>query len=188
MPGSIYETLYDIAAEQYGLVTADDAREHGVPMSRLVNMARRGTLERRSHGVYRVHSFPPSPLDLYMEAALWPIGARGVLSHETALDLHGLSDVNPTKIHITLPPHHRPRRNVPKLYVIHHANLEPDEVTAFEGIPIVTPERAIRDSYESHIGPALIRQAIDDAARRGLLSTTRADHLREDLLAPAGVR
>ncbi len=38
-----------------------------------------------------------------MEATLWPRGAHGALSHETALDLYGLSDVNPAKIHITVP-------------------------------------------------------------------------------------
>lgn len=188
MPGFVYETLYEVAADQYGFVTADDAREEGIPTSRLVNMARRGALEHRSHGLYRVRAFPTSALDAYMEAALWPVGTRGVLSHETALDLHELSDVNPSKIHITVPTGHRPRRSVPGMYVIHHTALVPEEVTLFEGIPIVTPERAIRDSHASHLGPALIRQAIDDAVRRGLISAPRAELLRDELLAPAGVR
>jgi hypothetical protein len=54
-----------------------------------------------------------------------------------------------------------------------------EEVTVFEGIPIVTPERAIRDSYAADLGAALIRQAIDGAVRRGLISAARADLLRD---------
>jgi hypothetical protein len=47
---------------------------------------------------------PPSSLDAYMDAVLWPgRGVRDMLSHETALDLYGLSDVNPAKIDVTLP-------------------------------------------------------------------------------------
>lgn len=182
MPGSVYEVLYEIALDQYGLVTTEDARTHDIPVLRLVNMARRGTLEHRSHGLYRLSAFPASPLDPYMEATLWPVGIRGVLSHETALDLHGLSDVNPSKIHITIPPGHRPRRAIPAAYVIHHADLASDEVTLHEGIPIVTPERAIRDSFESNLGPALIRQAVDDAERRGLIPRIRAQALRAETL------
>lgn len=38
----------------------------------------------------------------YMAAALWPQGIQGVLTHDTALDLWDVSDVNPAKIHITV--------------------------------------------------------------------------------------
>ena len=56
-----------------------------------------------------------------MEAALWPgRGMRGVLSHETALDLYALSDVNPARIDITLPRAYRIRRDVPAAYRVHH--------------------------------------------------------------------
>jgi predicted transcriptional regulator of viral defense system len=44
-----------------------------------------------------------------MLAALWPAG-RGVLSHDTALELHELCDVNPEKIHLTVPADYQPRR------------------------------------------------------------------------------
>ncbi len=43
-----------------------------------------------------------------MEAALWADGP-GVISHESALLLWGLADVNPRLIHLTVPPPYRPR-------------------------------------------------------------------------------
>jgi hypothetical protein len=36
-------------------------------------------------------------LDQYMEATPWP-GGRGVISHDTALAMYELSDVNPSKM------------------------------------------------------------------------------------------
>lgn len=90
-----------------------------------------------------------------------------MLSDETVLELHGLSDVSPPRIHITVPRSHRTRRAVPAQYVIHRQDLEPGDVTRHEGIPIVTAARAIRDAHASHLGPALMRQAIDDGERLG---------------------
>jgi predicted transcriptional regulator of viral defense system len=81
-------------------------------------MEDRGLLERRRHGLYRVAAMPASSLDPYMEAALWPVGVQGVLSHSTALELHGLSDLMPAKVHITVPRRHRTRRDVPSQYVL----------------------------------------------------------------------
>jgi hypothetical protein len=102
---------------------------------------------------------------------------RGVLSNETALGLYELSDVNPAKIHITVPRAHRPQRKTPALYVVHRADLRDDEITAHEGIPIVTPVRAILDAYATGLGPALIEQAIADGQRRGVLTRAQAEQL-----------
>jgi predicted transcriptional regulator of viral defense system len=117
-----------------------------------------------------------------MEAVLWPgRGVRGVLSHATALDLYGLSDVNATKIDLTLPRTYRIRREVPDSYRIHHEDLADDDVASFEGIPIVTPARAIRQAHAAHVGPALVAQAIDHGERDGRLTRREADGLRREL-------
>jgi predicted transcriptional regulator of viral defense system len=39
---------------------------------------------------------------------------RGTLSHDTALDLHELCDINPAQIHITIPTAYRLQKPVPK--------------------------------------------------------------------------
>lgn len=182
MPGSVYDAVFELGADNYGFVSQDQARGLGIPAQRLVVLEDRGLLERRRHGLYRVVALPVSPLDGFMEATLWPVGVQGVLSDETALELHGLSDVSPAKIHITVPRSHRTRRTVPAQYVIHRQDLDSGDVTSHEGIPIVTAARAIRDAHASHLGPALIRQAIDDGERLGKLSHSAAAELREELL------
>lgn len=180
MPGKNYTRLAELANDRHGFITPADARELGIDPINLVRMAERGQLERRGNGVYRLRLSPPGSLDAYMEATLWPRGAHGVLSHETALDLYELSDVNPAKIHITVPRAHRVRRKVPPSYRLHHEDLEPEQVTRYEGISIVTPRHAIRQAHRAHLGPALITQAIDHGERSGRLTHRQAKELREE--------
>jgi predicted transcriptional regulator of viral defense system len=113
MPGRVYNTLLERAQQQYGFLTPEDARVLGVDPTQLRIMAARHTLERRGHGLYKMTAVPPTELDAYMEATLWA-GRRGVLSHETALDLDDLCDVNPSAIHLTVPRDFRTRNTVRK--------------------------------------------------------------------------
>lgn len=180
MPTERFNALAELAAEQFGLVTLADTRAVGYRDSSVAQMARRGRLERVSQGVYRVPFMPGGPLGPYMEAALWPVGARGVLSHETALDLWEVSDVNPAKIHITVPSAHRTQREVPASYAVHRDNLNATEVSQIEGVPVVTLERAIRDCAADRLGLDLIEQAVRNGRARGLLTAEQAAALTSD--------
>lgn len=174
MPTAAYRALYDIAEDQMGYVTTAQAGTVGVSPMALVMMTRRGTLERVSRGVYRLVDFPAQPLAQYMQATLWSYGRRGVLSHETALSLHKISDVDPAKVHITIPADFRVQRAIPAYLVVHRGELPPGDVTRLEGMPITTPARTIRDSIQAHLGPALVTQAINEARRAGMLDAAMA--------------
>jgi hypothetical protein len=103
--------------------------------------------------------------------------------------MYGLSDVSPAKVHITLPTTLRIRRMPPEYLALHYADLEPQDVQQIEGIPVTTAERAIRDVHASHIGPALVDQAITDGRRTGHLTFDQARRLKRELLgAPARSR
>jgi len=168
--------LLDHAQRQYGYLTPDDARELDVDPTQLRLMAARQTLEHLGHGLYRMPMVPATKLDAYMEAVLWT-GRRGVLSHETALDLYELCDVNPSAIHLTVPSGFRTRKAVPEIYRLHRFDLDLAEVGWHEGIPIVTPERAILGGIEQPLGWQLIDQAIEAARARGLISKAAAKRL-----------
>ena len=86
---------------------------------------------------------------------------------ESALALRGLSDVSPSAIHITVPKGFRIRREIPGRLVVHNSDLRDEEVTLFEGIPTTTVARTIEECHRAHLGPALLRQALDDAEREG---------------------
>jgi predicted transcriptional regulator of viral defense system len=86
-----------------------------------------------------------------MEAALWPQVRRpdayGVISHESALAIYGLSNASPAKVHVTLPTKFRIRRAVPKRLALQYADLTPKDVQRVEGVPVTTAARAIRDAH-----------------------------------------
>jgi predicted transcriptional regulator of viral defense system len=177
MPGKVFNEVLEIARDQHGFVRTTDLREMGIDPKRLNDYWRRGLADRLGYGIYRLHLIPPGEWDEFMQAAVWPDG-RGVLSHETALDLHNLCDVNPNHIDITLPTTYRTHRAVPATYRLHRRDLDADDVTHVEGVPIVTPARAIADGIEAELRPTLIEQAIDAAQRQAMVTTDAAQRLR----------
>jgi len=185
MPGKTFMALLDRAHQQYGYLTPDDARALGIDPTQLRLMAARHTIEHLGHGLYRMPMVPAASLDVYMEAVLWT-GWRGVLSHETALDLYELCDVNPSAIHLTLPSGFRTRKAVPEIYRLHRFDLDPAEVGWHEGIPIVTAERAILGGIEQALGWQLIDQAIETARARGLITRPVSERLSAMRHLPQG--
>ena len=61
----------------------------------LARLQRRGKLERVEHGVYRFPELPETARDEYMLATLWPNVTETALSHDTALTVYELCDINP---------------------------------------------------------------------------------------------
>ncbi len=181
MPGLRYNQLAARAAHNHGYLTGEDARELGVPMGTLNALARRGQLDRVQRGIYRVPLIPPGRFDQYLLATLWADG-RGVVSHESALELYEISDVNPAKLHITVPKAYRTHRKVPGLYVVHCEDLPTEDQAEIEGVAVVSAAKAIRQVHGQHLRDSLVEQAIDDAEREGWVRRRQADELRRELL------
>src|SRR5277367_5785454 len=161
MPGFRYTQLAERAAEKLGYVTAGDARELGIPVGTLNALSRRGQLEHVDHGIYRMPLIPPGQFDQYMLATLWPDG-RGRISHESALDLYGISDVNPATIHVTVPRTYRTHRAIPPLYALHGEDIAEADQNTVEGIRTVSVATAIRQVQGHHLRRSLLEQAIDE--------------------------
>jgi len=178
-----YDQIHELALEQHGMFTTEQAEQLGVPRYTLAKMARRGRVLRCAHGLYQDLGAPETRWTPYMGAVLWPQGARGVLSHETALSLMEISDVNPSQIHVTVPVAHRVRRREPPPgVVLHWADLRDTEVMSIEGLPVTRAARAIRDCAQASIGPALLAQAIRDGESKGYLAVKDARELRRELM------
>jgi predicted transcriptional regulator of viral defense system len=177
------DELYAIAEEHDGLLTSKEARALGIQDSVLVRLAQRGRLERMSRGVYRMAHYPADRLAQYREAILWVQASQGperiALSHETALLLYGISDVNPAHVNLTVPMSARLRREHPEWIVIHRANLSAQEISQHEGMPITSVERSVMDVLSTTHRTDIVRQAITDALREGLLTAAQASGLRK---------
>ncbi|MBP8919115.1 MAG: type IV toxin-antitoxin system AbiEi family antitoxin domain-containing protein [Micropruina sp.] len=175
------DALWGMADAQHGFVTARQAAEVGVSKQALQMLVHRGTLERAAHGVYRFPQYPVGEFDRFMLAVLWTRVPEAVLSHETALDAYGISDVNPNRIHVTVGKDRRFRRASGEDYVVHYENLTPKQVGWWQEIPTVTPVAAIEQCLVYGTPTYLLRQAIDRGYARGYLKTVERDALAEAL-------
>lgn len=146
-------------------------------------LVHRGTLERAAHGVYRFPQYPVGEYDQLMLAVLWTRVAEAVLSHETALDAYGISDVNPNRIHVTVGKDRRFRRASGEDYVVHYQNLTPKQVGWWQEIPTVTPATAIEQCLVYGTPTHLLRQALERGHAQGYLKTAVRDALAEALEA-----
>jgi predicted transcriptional regulator of viral defense system len=173
-----WDHLYQVAAEQLGLFTTRQAERAGYSPQLLNHHAKAGRVRRLRRGVFRLVHFPPSDQEPLVELWLWA-ERKAVFSHETALSLHGLSDVLPHKVHITLPAAWTRRRlRVPEGVVLHHAPVRRGDQAWVGVLPVTTPGRTIADCIDAHVSPELVAQAISQARARGLLPP--------DLLAELG--
>lgn len=97
--------------------------------------------------------------------------AEGVYSHDTALSLYDLSDLNPAKLHMTVPTAFRRNSDIPGILVLHCADLPVSDVQAAQGFKFTRPLRTILDLIEAGtIERNFIRQAIRQAVDRGLVT------------------
>jgi hypothetical protein len=82
-----------------------------------------------------------------------------------------------------------PQRQIPKPYVIHRENLDPAEITAIDGVPVVKLARALRQCAQAHLARDLLEQAARHDRSRGLLNTEEhAALVRELELESVGER
>lgn len=175
------DELWDIATAQHGFVTAQQATEAGIDKHALQMLVHRGTLERAAHGVYRFPQYPVGEHDNLMLAVLWTRVPEAALSHETALDAYGISDVNPNRIHLTVAKQRRFRRTGGDDYVVHYEDLNPKQIGWWQEIPTVAPATAIRQCIEFGTPTYLLRQAIERGQSRGYLKAAQRDELAEEL-------
>jgi predicted transcriptional regulator of viral defense system len=129
-----------------------------------------GRFLRIQRGIYRLRDFPSAEHEDLVVVWLWS-DQQGVVSHETALLLHGLSDVLPDRVDLTVPASWRGRRlQVPAILRLHHADVA-DADRAWSGpVPVTTPLRTVADCVADHVQPDLVDQAVRDGLRRGLFT------------------
>lgn len=77
-----------------------------------------------------------------------------MISHESVLVLHGLSDVNPTVVHLAAPPDNYPRAQGGGPVRVHRQDLPADDVTNVDDLPVTTVARSIEDCHEMGTDPA----------------------------------
>jgi predicted transcriptional regulator of viral defense system len=169
------DVLYRLAERQAGYLTARQAIATGMPRSTLAHHGRpRGRLQPVSRGVYRLRNFPSSPHEHIVAGWLrTPPSADAVVSHQSALELHDLSDIIADQIHVSVPRNRR-RKAVPGL-TLHVTQLPvlAKERREILGVPVTSVERTILDVLRDSGPNEQIELAISQALRRGLTTRRR---------------
>ena len=159
-----HRALYNIAEQQVGYFTTQQAAEASFSRERLVEHARTGRFRRIERGIYRLGQFPSSPFeDLFV--AWLRCGPRAVISHDSALALYNLSDVLPGEVHVTVPRSSSRRR---KGLRQHTSPLFPTDIKRREGLPVTSVPRTIGDAARTGLAEELVEEAILQALERGL--------------------
>ena len=167
--GPDWDRLYETASAQEGYFTTAQGAEAGYYPQLLAKYIRNERIVRVRRGIYRLNHFPAGEHEDLVVVWLWTERA-GVFSHETALALHGLSDVLPARAYVTLPPSWKKRRlRVPRGVVLHFADLEKPDRTWVGAVPVTTVARTLIDGADARVAPDLVRHAFEEAAERGLV-------------------
>lgn len=180
--GPDWDALYRTAEAQSGYFTARQARAAGYSSPLLRKHVVSGRFAHVRRGIYRLVYFPIMENEEFVVLWLWSNRA-GVLSHDTALSLHGLSDILPTRAHLTLPTQWARRRlKLPDGVHAYYDDLDATDRHWSGVVPITSPARTLQDCLDAHVQPDLLEQAIDEAFHRGLISPASAAHFEQALL------
>ena len=165
-----WDHLYEFASAQDGHFTTAQAAESGYSPQLLAKYMQNGRIQRIRRGIYRLVHFPAGEYEDLVVFWLWS-EQMGVFSHETALFLHGLSDILAGQIHMTLPAPWKLRRfRIPQRLILYFNELSEEEYTWSGNVPVTTPTRTLCDCADAALSPELLQQAVNEGLARGLFA------------------
>ena len=175
--------LFEIAEQQQGFFTTKQAKAAGFAENTHPYHVQVGNWIREYRGIYRLALFPTVDRPDLVLWALWSRNrdeeVEGVYSHQTALSLYDLSDLNPAKLHMTVPTDFRRNSEIPGILVLHYADLPEGDVQTAQGFKFTRPLRTILDLIEADtVERNFIRQALRQAIDRGLISRPQIRNAR----------
>ncbi len=177
--------LFQLAQEQGGYFTAKQAAGLGYVASKRNYHVGAGNWIREHRGIFRLSLYPPPDRPDLILWWLWSRGRSdspvGVFSHQTALTLHELTDVNPAKLDLTVPPGFRKGTAIPSILRLHFAEVGTDERENISGVPVTNALRTIIDIWrEGTLPKPILRQAFTEALRQGKLTKRQAAQAKKN--------
>lgn len=159
--------LLDLAATQSGLFSRAQAAAHGFSDAVLSRQVQAGRFSRVRRGIYRIRGATFDPNEALI--ALWlATDGAAIFVDETALVLHGLSEVLPTRVHLALPPPRR-RLQLGSDVAVQWREIPPLERGWAAGLPVTTVFRTLLECANAGLASDQLGQATAQARNRGLL-------------------
>ncbi len=171
--------LFQLAAGQGGYFSAAQAKEAGYSYQAQAYHVGAGNWVRIDRGLFRLTEWVPDLHDDLIRWTLWSRG-RGVVSHETALAVHGVGEFESARVHLTVPPGFSMRDSA---VVLHHADLPENDVVERNGFSLTNATRALIDTAALGPDEDQLARAIEEARETGLV-TPRQLRARAEAIDP----
>ncbi|WP_165234528.1 type IV toxin-antitoxin system AbiEi family antitoxin domain-containing protein [Aquisphaera insulae] len=178
MPRSTREaarSLRTTAQEQGGYFTAKQARRSGYDYPHLDYHLATEAFERVGHGLYRLADMARPENEDLIRLSLWSRNRadepQAVVSHESALVLHDLTELLPNQVHLTVPPGFR--KESPPGCVLHRSALSEGDVEERIGFRTTTPLRSLLDVAAGTTSQEQLEKAVQDALDRGIVRRSK---------------
>jgi predicted transcriptional regulator of viral defense system len=184
-PNERQKELYRIAETQGGYFTTKQAASLGYASNKRVYHVKAGNWLREHRGIYRLALFPEPDRPDLIQWWLWSRDRSdrpaGVYSHQTALSLHELTDVNPSRLDMTVPPSFRRGVPVPKILRLHYGHVSEAEQEILFRVPVTNALRTILDVWEEGSLPKnTLRQAFQEVRSTGKVTRKQAADILND--------
>ena len=133
-----------------------------------------GNWIREYRGIYRLANFPqgerPDLMLWYLRSRNREETPQGVYSHQPALSLRDLSDTMPAKLRMTVPLTFRRNSEIPRVLVLHYADIRESDIQIVHGVRVTKPMRTILDLLAQVEMPvALLWQTLQEGLQRGVI-------------------
>jgi predicted transcriptional regulator of viral defense system len=180
-----YKKLYKTASEQDGFFTTKQAISAGYETNSHPYHVKTGNWVREHRSIYRLANFPINDRPDLMLWYLWSRNRgekpQGVYSHDTALAIHDLTDLNPGKLHMTVPKSFRRNSQIPGVLVLHYGSISLKETEEAYGVKITNPIRTIMDIITEGNHPEdLLIQAVEEAINKGAVTKRTLKNARQE--------
>ena len=98
-----------------------------------------------------------------------------------SLRIYDLSDFMPSQLHMSVPATFRRFNLIPRILILHKANLKRYDIRPIRGFAVTTPTRTILDLIElKRIEYSQIKQAFREALKRGMLLPKDEKKIKRD--------
>ena len=179
--------LTALAASQSGYFTSKQAAAIRYTAPKRNYHVHAGNWVRELRGIFRLLT---QPLPARPDLILWWLWSRnrrdqpqGVYSHRTALSLHELTDVMPSRLHMTVPRTFRRSAAIPKAVALHMADVPPSDIENIDGVPVTKALRTLIDLVASGELPIQdLQLAFADATRSGKITRAEIAAAKTDLV------
>lgn len=166
-----------LAATQSGYFTAAEARRVGYSYPNQKFHVDRGNWVRVDRGIFRIPEWPVGPHDDLVRWSLWALG-QGVVSHQTALIVHGIGEFDPARVHLTVTA--RFSKSHPAV-VLHRATLGAEDAEDRSGFKVTTPLRSLVDVAAFGADLDQLASAIAGAREAGIVTPRRLRERAEEI-------